>query len=561
MEEEKSIIIYNQNKKQKLVLVVVIFIMCLVMLLFINQKEGYHPDEIFSYGSSNSRYENIFWSYREKTPMHHLIEEKIFQDGNIFDWIGRIKYFFIDHKEEKDKFINQKISEEEMIWRTSKEAEEYMKAGNNRFNYMSVYYNQVQDVHPPLFYAVVHTVCSFFNNSFSKYIIFFINVPFFIMVCILIWKILNLLGKEKVSILGVVLYGLSVGGISSMMFLRMYMMLTFFTILFLYINLKIIKSNMMVDKKSRIMLTLVPILGFLTQYFFAIYAFLVFIIMIIFFIKKQEYKQMKRYISSIVISAIIGIFIFPFSIGHMLWSDRGVSSFEKGNFFLRIIKYFNLILTYFGSKWEILTAFLVIAILADMINKRNRSSENIIIFIPAIIFIIMISYLAEYIELRYVMNILPIIAIMITLSISSIFENEKYNEIIAIVAVLLLIGYGFVKEKPLYLYKGYNNYIEISEKYKDDDLVYVGYTFFNHMQSMPEFMNYRKTFMIYNDQLDFINQDDELKDKNEFILSVNWSMDPEKTVEEVVRISGFSNYEMIYYGCDEIEQTIYRIYK
>ena len=90
MEEEKSIIIYNQNKKQKLVLVVVIFIMCLVMLLFINQKEGYHPDEIFSYGSSNSRYENIFWSYREKTPMHHLIEEKIFQDGNIFDWIGRI---------------------------------------------------------------------------------------------------------------------------------------------------------------------------------------------------------------------------------------------------------------------------------------------------------------------------------------------------------------------------------------------------------------------------------------------------------------------------------------
>ena len=173
----------------------------------------------------------------------------------------------------------------------------------------------------------------------------------------------------------------------------------------------------------------------------------------------------------------------------------------------------------------------------------------------------MVSYLAEYIELRYVMNMLPIIAIMITVSISSIFENEKYNEIIAVIAVLLLIGYGFIKEKPLYLYKGYNNYIEISERYKEDDLVYVGYTFFNHMQSMPEFMNYRKTLMIYNDQLDFINQEDELKDKDEFILSVNWSMNPEQTVEDVLRISGFSNYEMIYYGCDEIEQTIYRIYK
>ena len=194
--EEKNITILKNSKIQKIKLAIAIFVMCLVMLFFIGQKEGYHCDEIFSYGSSNSNYENIFWSYREKTPMHLLIEEKITNDGNIIDWAKRVKYYFVDHKDEKDAFIEEKMREEKMIWRTKEEAENYVMAKNNRFDYISVYYNQVQDVHPPLFYLIVHTVSSIFNNTFSKYMIFFINIPFFIGVCILIWKILNLIRSK-----------------------------------------------------------------------------------------------------------------------------------------------------------------------------------------------------------------------------------------------------------------------------------------------------------------------------------------------------------------------------
>ena len=67
-----------------------------------------------------------------------------------------------------------------MIWRTREDAENYLKAKDNRFNYASVYYNQIQDVHPPLFYMLVHTISSIFNNTFSKYIICAVSLPFFI---------------------------------------------------------------------------------------------------------------------------------------------------------------------------------------------------------------------------------------------------------------------------------------------------------------------------------------------------------------------------------------------
>lgn len=195
--EENKLETLKENKKQKTKLAILITALCLVMLFFIGQKQGFHCDEIFSYGSSNSAYEGVFYSYREKTPMHFFLEEKIFQDGNIFDWAKRFKYYFIDNKQEKDDYIYAKMLSEEMLWRTAEDAQNYVETKDNRFNYVSVYYNQLQDVHPPLFYILVHTVSSIFNNTFSKYIIFAVSLPFFIGTCILIWKILNLIRKKR----------------------------------------------------------------------------------------------------------------------------------------------------------------------------------------------------------------------------------------------------------------------------------------------------------------------------------------------------------------------------
>ena len=45
-------------------------------------------------------------------------------------------------------------------------------------------------------------------------------------------KILIEIDKKELSILTVLLYGLSIAGISTVVFLRMYMMLTFFTVVF-----------------------------------------------------------------------------------------------------------------------------------------------------------------------------------------------------------------------------------------------------------------------------------------------------------------------------------------
>ena len=40
--------------------------------------------------------------------------------------------------------------------------------GSTRFNYASVYYNQTQDVHPPLFYFLLHRCAHYFRAALQN---------------------------------------------------------------------------------------------------------------------------------------------------------------------------------------------------------------------------------------------------------------------------------------------------------------------------------------------------------------------------------------------------------
>lgn len=52
-------------------------------------------------------------------------------------------------------------------------------SADNTFNYKQVYINQTNDVHPPLYYFVIHTVSSFFPLQFSKWFGILPNIFFF----------------------------------------------------------------------------------------------------------------------------------------------------------------------------------------------------------------------------------------------------------------------------------------------------------------------------------------------------------------------------------------------
>lgn len=50
---------------------------------------------------------------------------------------------------------------------------------DSTFNYKQVYINQTNDVHPPLYYFIIHTIMSFFPQQFSKWFGIIPNIFFF----------------------------------------------------------------------------------------------------------------------------------------------------------------------------------------------------------------------------------------------------------------------------------------------------------------------------------------------------------------------------------------------
>lgn len=563
--EQESLAIKTKSVLiERILFIVALILIVLVMIFFINKKEGFHCDEVFSYGSSNSTYSNVFYSYWKIDPEKLFFDEYVMQ-GNVFDIIGNVKYYYIDNTEERDRLIKEKEDEQTEKWRTREEAIDYMQVTGNgdAFNFSSVYWNQISDVHPPLFYTLVNAVSSVIQNNSTKYIIFGINVVFFVLTAYFMRKILIEIKKKELAVLTVLLYGLSIAGISTVIFLRMYMMLTFFTVLFLYLNIKIINNDFHVDKRKIIELILTTVGGFLTQYFFCFYALLVVIIMSIIFLIKKKYKELLKYISIFVISAIIGILIFPMSLYHMFFGERGVGYFANEDYFLRLKTFTELILNNFGANNIIGIALLILSVFVVIIVKRK---ENLPIFcvisIPIVCYIMIIAQIAPYIELRYIMNVLPIASIFVVMMVGSMFDNRNYEILLVAVMVVGLSGYGFLTQKPIGLYEGYSEYLEVAEENKDLDLVYVGYSFFNHIQFLPEYMIYDKCLLMSQSDLYWLENDEELKDKDEFILSIEVTSANEKEVlNTVMDYTGFDKYEVLMEPIENINNKVYRIYK
>lgn len=554
--------------KEKIKFIIAILLIVTTMLIFIEKKEGFHEDEMFSYGSSNYKYDNVYRQYGKRDEVNQFLINNVFSN-NIFETIKNLKYYFIDNTKEKDKLIEELAQNQQPIWRTSEEAKEYLRIQKQDIlNYPMVYYNQSRDVHPPLFYFLVHTVSILFYNNFSKYIIFIINIVFLIASCYIIQKIMEILNKKHLAIPAILLYGLSMGAISTVIFQRMYMMLTFFISVFILINLDIVKNNYEIDKKTWIKLGFITILGFLTQYYFCIIASIIAFIVFINIVKKKDKKQIKNYILNYIKIAIIGLIIFPMSIQHIFFSYRGVGSFnEKINYIEKLLQYIKLIEYSFSIPLIlgiILMGIVSVIVIYKLYKRQNKHiSEILILTLPTIVFILIIAKIAPNLGykdiLRYIMCILPIITIVFLLMIDEIVKNKKFSEIILTTLAIIISINGIITSKPMFLYTGYNNYLQIAKENKEKCFVFIGNTTFNQIQNMPEFEIYNQSLILNETQINVLENDEKISNSNEFILSIKKYLGNEQILKEILEKTNFTNYEILLDDEGETECVIYKI--
>lgn len=217
----------NKNNIIVSILFIIILILQIIAIVYsVSKREYFHIDELYSYGLM--QYDRAF----------------------IF---------------ENDDFYNN--------WHTSEYFKDYLRiTEEDKWDFSAVYKNQIEDVHPPVYYLLLRIANMFNIGNFSIWPGTILNIIIFIFSSIMIYLISKKIFKSDYMALAVCFFsGFSLASIETVMYNRMYQLLILNVLILIYWHIKKIEVSQL-DLKDLISLCIMVILGFLTHYYYAIIA-------------------------------------------------------------------------------------------------------------------------------------------------------------------------------------------------------------------------------------------------------------------------------------------------
>lgn len=400
---------------------------------FMMKKEWLHVDEIYTYGLANSYYEPFPWADNE--------------------WLAGT--YFLDYLTAKPDHL---------------------------FNLNSVFYNQAQDVHPPFYYAIIHVISSFMPHIFSKWIGLSVNLVSHLLIYGGIFLALRLIRVNKWrALFGAAFWSLTVGALSSAVFIRMYSLLTLEVIALLYLSLYFFNK-----KKTGMLMPIycTTVIGGLSHYYFYIYAFFLTITVIIVLLLAKRYRAMFQYGLTMVIGVLTSLLIFPQAINHVKRTGRGQEALQAEFSLDRFRHYVGSIFeNLFGSEnlgYLIIVGLclftvgmLIYCLLRQRLIVKDDFGRNmLVVFVPIIPTIIFVQTLSTLETTRYVYYIYPMIIMFIVILVDFIGVNTPLSikkQILMLVSTgTLILGYNHTQQDVSYLFENSNRSLSVVGLYHDN---------------------------------------------------------------------------------------------
>ena len=397
----------------------------ILMIIVINKKDNYHMDEILSYGLSNHQIKVPFKEGRYESPY------KIFYQN----------YMVVNKK--------------------------------SRFNYHKVWINQSKDVHPPLYYTFLHTICSFFPEKFSPWYAGSINMFFALLTLYTLRKlILNLTNNKEICNIVSFAFILSPGILSAITYFRMYILAMFFITLLEYTIIKEIDNKFDYNFYFFYKLYFISVFGALIHYYCIFFTITTCFIFLILLLIKRKWVSILLLIITGILAGLTTIWIFPAMIRHIFYGYRGVQSFtnlkkqSKKNYWFKILIFYKMInKDLFGNYFIIIILFNFILLLINIYfdkkktklgnkdyflqiayNKliRNTTIKYFILFTSSLIYFLFITKIAVYNHNRFLVPIYTITFISFFSLMFLLFFNliKKKNYSYPLVILLLTFIFG-----------------------------------------------------------------------------------------------------------------------
>ncbi len=381
------------------------------------------------------------------------------------------------------------------------------------------------DVHPPLYYLLLELVCSVaafvMPGVFSKWFGISVNLIFFVLTIIVLFLLAKrLLKSEPWGAAVCILYGLSVGAASTVVFLRMYTIFTFVCVLFTYLNL-LLWESLWKEKGKRdtglyIALALTAVMGVLNHYYFFIYAFFSCVMIWGYALIRRKFLFAVKYAAAMAAGILGSLLLWPAMLTDIFSDYRGAEAFgnlkENSDWGGALKEFVSLINSrLFGGNvgmglliilFVVLTALCAIEFYWQ--TEKVRSQEGIrfvlckkekreklsfslnihdLFFLQVLIviflYVALIAKIAPYREARYLFNLFPVVVLTIVYLAekitSALKQKKQWMRVLAVVLFVLMLA-GYIAPGVDYLYKGTDYEMMIAENHSHLPTFYVSYS-------------------------------------------------------------------------------------
>ena len=463
---------------------------------------------------------------------------------------------------------------------------EFTVKPGERFNYGLVKLVQSWDVHPPLYYYIFHTVCSFFPLEFTKWSGLITNLIAFLLSFFLFNRILQMLElPDYLRLTILAFWGMNPQTVSATIFIRMYAWLTVFILLCAmghiamimrisreswhvnyYTNLISGKFDLRVIGELNgarfvvfylIPLMIINFLGFLTQYFYLFFFVPIgfcFTIWLVFW--KNDLKKAAYYVISCVISMAFAVLYYPASLHQLFGGYRGTeaagSLFDLGNSFMRISFFGGLLNDFvFSGLLLIIAPVILILVIVHLLRTnafsrknvtRDESSPQFIILGIAIISYFLLASKAGLLvgraSNRYEMPIYALTIMLVFVLLNKYLAKLNNNIALAILpllaAVILMKGFIF-DDNVLFEYREDIEKVSYAAANSDKTAVVMfnPATPHNVWRLTDELLEYKEVFYMDEENLQIIT-DEKVKEADKIILYVADDEVQDKAIENLM---------------------------
>lgn len=534
--EEAECVENKKNTKFKVILLIIIAVnLAGIIYCFTVKKEGWHSDEVWSYGFANSYYKA------------HVYQNADGELDNIDEWVN------------------------------SKVLNDYIEVNDGeRFAFGSVYNNQIKDLSPPLHSMILHAICSLFPNTFSWWYSFSINIIAFIICMVFLYKTATVMKNEQLGLVCCILYGISMAARDTYIYLRMYAMCTAMSMILFYNMTAYISKfrNKKVLNKNLVAVFITSFLMFLTHYYMIPWVGFITLGACVILFSKKEIKRALAYGCSQLISLIMALLAFPSVINVFVGHQTNVNDTAKAALDYKLPAKMKILANFISYKlygihisvynnfiWLKVGVFIIVGLIilliplvyllrdTHLVKKifallrclRDKFIEwfiNVnklyfVIFIVVILQMLVVAGTSQVVNMgwhegRYIMYLYPFVTLFFSGMAYSIIAKIKKKKIkfiitICLVTLICIVNLFFRKIDTRYYFENNTEGVSLEKVVKNKDCIFVSSENWATIYMTPILRYSNEYFQTSKTEYDKYTADYVKKQKNEIILIVDFT--------------------------------------